>query len=462
MMATWADLGTTLLPVLLANKDNSAVLRDVDLNTILGATLPHLSDKLTAVELRAFKMSVCRGVKLASLAGAIFNHKDNKKGQQDTYIFYFRELVGHSLRFPDTSNMQYLSHCDAAAELLVHCPEYLSFLEIVRDCKERAGFNHMEEKIYQGLRDLPTVTELAALTLYAQAVTHPYMHTACCQQNGLLLGLFHGQLLVHIQKLINNPDLLLLSKGDYSKAAFDGKEWERPEAVHAVLKLAPCLPHLRHICMGFFTGALKTWMRFCVDSEEGGAIMCASNLDLNAAWISSTNDHNEGALGSYRAWMHLRPNATEGYFNTQAKCRYNGTEDFIQTHIATEEDPRNLHSYGRTFDSSGHKAHRRREQVNYIVAVAQQTAREYMEREQKEKAAAAKVEATQLIEDPDGLAQLKHDNLEEQLEVHRKRFNDKEVPLQSKITVKPAKLAALREALARYHKRPADSKVIPR
>lgn len=93
-------------------------------------------------------------------------------------MFYFWELVGHTLRFPDTSNTCYQSYCDAAAKLLVHQQEYLDFLEIVRDQKEWAGFNHMEENMYIGPWDIPTITKMATLALYAQAVTHPYTVTS--------------------------------------------------------------------------------------------------------------------------------------------------------------------------------------------------------------------------------------------------------------------------------------------
>ena len=39
----------------------------------------------------------------------------------------------------------------------------------------------MERNIYDVLHDIPTITELYVLALYAQAITHPYM----CQTQGL-------------------------------------------------------------------------------------------------------------------------------------------------------------------------------------------------------------------------------------------------------------------------------------
>ena len=33
----------------------------------------------------------------------------------------------------------------------------------------------MERDIYEALHDIPTITEVCVLALYAQAITHPYM-----------------------------------------------------------------------------------------------------------------------------------------------------------------------------------------------------------------------------------------------------------------------------------------------
>ncbi len=54
------------------------------------------------------------------------------------------------------------------------------------------------------------------------------------------------------------------------------------------------------------------------------------------------------------------------------------------------------------------------------------------------------------ILDPEVLATLKRDELDDQLEVYRKRENDKEVPLKSKLTMKAVKLEVLWNALTRY------------
>ena len=73
------------------------------------------------------------GTKLTSLAGAIFNHKDDKKGQGDTFRMFFEQEIGYMISFPNTGNTHYQSHCRAASELLVHRSLYIKFFDQVSD-----------------------------------------------------------------------------------------------------------------------------------------------------------------------------------------------------------------------------------------------------------------------------------------------------------------------------------------
>ena len=127
MMAWWSRAGLTG-PIKLMNQDNSAATA---------------SDSST-VRNQAFNVSDAGGVKLTSLAGAIFNRKDDKKGQQDSLQTFMLTKLGYQVPFPDTSNICYPSHCNAASELCVHLPLYKEYLELVQDKKESGTFNHME------------------------------------------------------------------------------------------------------------------------------------------------------------------------------------------------------------------------------------------------------------------------------------------------------------------------------
>ena len=96
MMGWWKEHGIPG-PILLANRDNAATLRDLveelpddanigtyaDISVAMGitdATPP------TKAQQRALDVSMAGGVKAASISGAIFNHKNDKMGQQDSYL----------------------------------------------------------------------------------------------------------------------------------------------------------------------------------------------------------------------------------------------------------------------------------------------------------------------------------------------------------------------------------------
>ena len=126
---------------------------------------------------RAENISQAGGVKTASLADALLNNKDDKKGHHDTFHIYFESILGYVFSFPDTSNTRYQSYCHAACALILHLEHYISFLELIRYKKESGLFNHMEQNVYKALHDIPTLTELCVLSLYSLAISAPYMHT---------------------------------------------------------------------------------------------------------------------------------------------------------------------------------------------------------------------------------------------------------------------------------------------
>jgi len=84
----------------------------------------------TSAEELAHNATTCGGVKAADIAGAIFHHKDDKKGQGSTFIYWFAN-EGILLNFSDTSSVQYGSHCETAAVLLEYHDAFLRFSEYV-------------------------------------------------------------------------------------------------------------------------------------------------------------------------------------------------------------------------------------------------------------------------------------------------------------------------------------------
>ncbi len=85
----------------------------------------------------------------------------------------------------------------------------------------------------------------------------------------------------------------------YETGSLDGKLWEMPEAIYAVLQRKLQLPHLSPLLVSFCTGALETWERFTSEFLAGGAIDTATTEQIESAWMESTNDLNEGAFDNW-------------------------------------------------------------------------------------------------------------------------------------------------------------------
>jgi len=221
MMVFWAK-NNLPGPKMLFNKDNRAVAR-------LGGD---------ATQERASEVSTAGGVKLTSLAGAVFANKDLKKGQQDTLQVALQDGIGYMVQFPSMSGTHYGSHAEAVAELLVRLDFYKQFLDVVRDLKEKRNLTNIEQNIYDGLHDIPTLTELAVLVLYAQAITHPYMCAVqgptTSKMNLLDLSSLHDKVMTHCRNIISNLDLLLSTLASYLKGSLDRLIWHHSDAFYAV------------------------------------------------------------------------------------------------------------------------------------------------------------------------------------------------------------------------------------
>jgi hypothetical protein len=437
MMAWWEENNVTP-PILLANRDNAAVIQHAE-----------NIEEPTVAEQRALDTSTCGGVKLASLAGSLFNHKDDKIGQQDTYQYFFQSKQQDVSRFPDTSNIRYQSYCFAATELLIHLNIFVEYLEWIRDGKEKPGFTNLEKNVYVGLQDISTLTELAVLTLYAQAISHPYMRAvrkpSHKQVNMLDLGPLHANVQSHLQKIIQDPSILLASEATYELGAMDGKSWYNPAAIHAVHKLIPTLPHLQPVLVAFCKGALISWQRFSAEFEEGGSIVHLSSSDKDLAWRPPTNDLNEGALGSLRSQLRQKPNMTILQFNALKKFKFNQTSEFVKQEFLPE-DYKFIHKMARSIDAAHLEKMRKAELIAFKdKRIAERTEKKRQKAEkqaQKEMLLASLDRVTNMEDVTDSMTVKELDN---QLEIYRKLVDS--IPQKSKLRNKSLKIEALKNAI---------------
>ena len=446
-MMEWWEKNNVPGPILLANRDNAIMIQQAE-----------NIEEPTAAEQRALDSSKCGGVKLASLAGLLFRHKDDKVGQQDTYQYFFQSRQKKVPRFPDTSNTRYQSHCTASAALITWLDLYLEYLEWIRDGKETPKFTNIEKNVYEGLQDMPTQTELAVLTLYAQAISHPYMRYVRGQGmervNMLELGPLHSDIQTHLKKVIQDPSILLSSEASYELGSMDGKLWQNPDAVDAVHKLAPNLPYLQPVLVSFFEGALVSWQRFTVEFEEGGLVLGLSPSERDEAWRPPTNDLNEGALGSLRSQLRQKPNMTILQFNALKKFKFNQTSSFVKRKFLPE-DYVFVHKIACNLGTSDLERACKAELIAFRD-------RQVVERREKQKQKAAKqaekeallASLDRVIDVEDITSTMKVKDLDNQLEIYRRLVGC--VPPKSKLKNKDMKIEALRNAIRVFQAQEED------
>ena len=318
-------------PVLLANRDNKAVLEGYN---------PE-SEMVTPAEDRALSMTSCGGVKTTKLAGDILNNRDDKKGYHDDFCWWWSKNVGKSFTFPDTSNTRFQSHCEAATAILIHLPHFIEFLQYIKGKKATKRFSNMEQNLWNALHCTATKTELAVLALYAQAVTHPYMRVVhapeAMQINMLDLGPLHHKVYRHIMHIVQDPNFLLGPAVTIETGAMDGKEWENPDVLEAVQRLLPEPPYITPTLVAFFEGAAETWKHFMSEFAPGGLIDEATVEEKDLAWMPPTNDANEGALGAFRVLMRKQPWLILLQYNAQAMYHRNKTHEFMQRKFHAED-----------------------------------------------------------------------------------------------------------------------------
>src|SRR6266498_5580713 len=269
VMASWWKENDLEGPILLANRDNDPVIQERNTAITEG-------DTPTPAQERAFEQSTHSAIKMAQIAGSIFNHKDDKKGHHDLFRYWWWEHVGTPFTFPDTSNNRFQSYCDAAGALLLYSDQFMEFLENLRINKQNSRLNHMEQNLWNALKCNSTTTELAVLAIYAEAISYPYMKAIRASsdknQNMLDLGPLHHSVYNHMQKIIADPDILLNKEASHMTAILNGEEWQNLDVVEKIHDCASSLPHLKDLLVAFFKGAAETWKRFISEFAPGGLI----------------------------------------------------------------------------------------------------------------------------------------------------------------------------------------------
>ncbi len=431
MMAWWEENNVSP-PVLLANRDNAAVLKE---------NIASL-DQMNAVQERAVKMTSRGGIKTTQLAGEILNNKNDKKGHHDTFRWWWLENVKTPFTFPDTSNTRFQSHCEGAGVLMQHLPHFINFLKYIQVKKNVMRFSHMEENLWKALHCTATKTELCVLALYAQAVSHPYLkYLRGSGENMLDLGPFHLKVHNHINRIIEDPTFLLGPAVTCEAGTVDGQQWNSPAVIEAVHKYDPELPHLSPVLVAFFKGAAGTWKHFISEFAPGGLIDEATTAEKDSAWMPPTNDVNEGALGSFRVLIRRQPQLTQLQYNAQAMFHRNETQAFMDQNFQTE-DYQFIRKQARQAESEHGEFARKQALIQHTQAKNDRRMARIEERKTKAAEKAERVAAVKLIFDKEEVKKLKGDRLKDHLLAYQRAG----APIAKGITVRTA-VAQIREAL---------------
>lgn len=427
-------------PVLLMNKDNAAV-----------TAMPSSGESSKAKE-RAVQVSTGGGQKVLDLAGAVFRHKDDKHGQQDSIHYYLEAELGFRIQWPDTSNTRYHSHGDAACEFLVHESSFLSYLEIMKVKKDSRTLTNIEENVYRGFSCPKTKEEIACWAAYNQCITHPYLRMVRNSSINILdLGPVHTRLVSHLQNLITNPDLVLAPSASHETAALDSRPFERPEAFYAIQRVAldeKTYPHLQNLLKEFLEGALDTWIRFCSEFAPGGTIDLATPAQKKLAHMKTTNDDNEGALGTVRTSLRRAPNMSLSHFNSRFMYKKNDTGTYI-TNAMGPNARKNLRSRARAIDVHGDEHLRRKVQVEYDKSVAQRNEELDLGRKERKEASRVKMANLKICTNVDDVPKLRVTEIDLQIRWHR-QFDTLVPAAKDTPKKKEGKVEILQEAVKRY------------
>ncbi|KIK35064.1 hypothetical protein CY34DRAFT_26709 [Suillus luteus UH-Slu-Lm8-n1] len=435
MRAWWEQNGVDG-PVLLMNKDNAAAA----------------SAGSSVAKDRAVQVSTGGGQKTLDLAGSVFRHKDDKKGQHNSLRYYLETELGFTSQWPNTSNTRYHSHGDAACEYLVHKSWYMQFLEIVLFKKESRTHTNMEQNVFRGFSCLRTEEEITCWASYNQCLTHPYLRTIRNSSTNILdLGPIHAKVIAHLQCLIADVDLVLGPSASHETATLDGRPFERPEAIYAIQRIAQDqknYPHLRRLLVTFLEGALDTWVRFCGEFTAGGVIDKSSAAQREMAYMKTTNNDNEGALGTVRTSLRRAPHMSLSHLNSRFMYKKNMTGTYIQKFLRPGAQKRLLKK-ARAVDTRGDERKRRVAQANYDKERVRKNKQLDVRRKEQREAAEAKLTAVVPRLTLAEVEKLRVDEINLQIRWYR-QF-DKDVPAAKNTpSGKAKKVEVLMDAVGRY------------
>ncbi|KAJ7058635.1 hypothetical protein C8F01DRAFT_1255784 [Mycena amicta] len=432
-------------PVLLANKANDSAIRLAD-------------DPNSAAVKNTIKLSSRGAIKLIELAAMTFRNKNEITG----YLQKFNDFMERRKRevYPQEVKAGLIDPY-AATELFLFLDLYIELVETVINSKVKsAQANHVESNLLKGFRCIQTQTELAAVTMYATCVSWPYMRYARGgdSEHGGLINLldtveFHRNLGSFCQKFTDNPSLLLNPTTDDSQLTVDREPFMNPLVVAKIRSRASELPDLERALAATFRGAIKGWDIFTEEFKLGGSIDQLTTEERDEMFIDSTNDADEGGLGTLRQQKRKSPAGTIALFSARMMYQRNGTEDFISAHASSREMLLYAARETRKLDASGAEKKFRSDCADRLITTAAARKSQCARTLQKQAERRAVLLATPVIVDIPRLNRMTVPQLTAQMKIHWQIFQDPvlmAIKNKSVLSRKTDMLTAVKAAVKRY------------
>jgi hypothetical protein len=223
---------------------------------------------------------------------------------------------------------------------------------------------------------------------------------------------------------------------------------ERSKSLGSVYKTYSITPDVTPLAVAGLKRALERFEKFTTEFDDGGLIDQSTAAERAAGNMPSTNDANEGLLGMWRRFSRESPSTTIGHFTDQAMFHRNDTQNFMDTHMDTEEDHVFLRQEARRIDESGVEKARQLELTAHRQEVVDNRLAKDAETAQKIRKETERLATIGIVTDRTEISHMTDLKLKDQLELHRRR-GDKDIPMKSKMKVKADRLAALLAALER-------------
>jgi hypothetical protein len=188
--------------------------------------------------------------------------------------------------------------------------------------------------------------------------------------------------------------------------------------------------------------------------------------ELETLYFSSTNDANEGGLGSWRRGQTRRPAETLQKFNASFVSQQNNTVTFMTHKLNTDEDQVYLMRSARQRDASGSQKKLKLAQIEADQEKVAENVRKEAKRDERRDIRASILLDTskQLVLVGADIDRLGNEELNKQLDYHReleklvsKSSQAAQVPLKTHMKLKADRVLELKKALTRYQLRGNDN-----